>query len=37
MGKSVPNYLEDHIAGKGDNSIAALHFGSQIFLHAFKP
>ena len=31
MGNSK-HYHEDHIAGKGDNFITALHFGSEIFL-----
>ena len=29
IGKSIPNYHEGHIAGKGD--ITALQFGSQIY------
>ena len=31
MGESFPNHHEDHIAGKGDNSLPALQFGSQIY------
>ena len=30
MGNSVPNYHQDHIAGKEDNLFTALQFGSQI-------
>ena len=34
MGESFPNHHEDHIAGKGDNSFAALQLGSQIYSYA---
>ena len=34
MGNSVPNHHEDHIAGKGDNSLQALQFGSQMYSYA---
>ena len=32
--ESLPNYREDHIAGKGDNFTATLHFGTQIYSYA---
>ena len=34
MGNSVPNHHEDHIAGKGDNSLRHYKFGSQIYSYA---
>ena len=35
MADSLPNYHEDHIAGKGNNSLTAtLQFGSQIYSYA---
>ena len=34
MGESLPNHHEDHVAGKGDNSLKALQFGSQIYSYA---
>ena len=34
MGESLPNYHEDHIAGKGDNSLQHYDFGTQIYSHA---
>ena len=34
MEDSLPNHHEDHIAGKGDNSLQALQFGSQIYSYA---
>ena len=34
MGESLPNHREDHIAGKGNNSITALQFGTQIYSYA---
>ena len=34
VGESLPNHHEDHIAGKGNNLIAALQFGSQIYSYA---
>ena len=30
IGNSLPNHHEDHIAGKGENSLA-LQFGSQVY------
>ena len=34
VGKSLPNYHEDHIAGKRRQFTAALQFGSQIYSYA---
>ena len=34
MGESLPNYHQDHIAGKGDNSLQHYNFGSQIYSYA---
>ena len=34
MGNSIPNYHEDHIAGKRRQFITALQFGSQIYSYA---
>ena len=34
MGNSLPSHHEDHIAGKGENLITALQFGSQIYSYA---
>ena len=34
MGNSIPNYHEDHIAGKRRQFITALPFGSQIYSYA---
>ena len=34
MGESLPSHHEDHIAGKGENSLPALQFGSQIYSNA---
>ena len=34
MGETLPNHHEDHIAGKGNNSLQ--HFGSQIYSYALK-
>ena len=31
MEESLPNYLEDHIAGRGRQFTATLHFGTQIY------
>ena len=31
MEESLPNYHEDHIAGKGDNSLQHYNLGTQIF------
>ena len=36
MGNSLPNHHEDHIAGKGDNSLQHLQFGSQIYSYALS-
>ena len=36
MGNSVPNYHEDHIAGKRGQFITALQFGSQIYSYAWS-
>ena len=32
MEESLPNYHEDHIAGKGDNPLQ--HYGTQIYSYA---
>ena len=34
MGKSTPHHHEDHIAGKGENSLQHYQLGSQIYSHA---
>ena len=34
MGNSIPHNHEDHIAGKGEEFIAALQFGSQFYSYA---
>ena len=36
MGNSLPNHHEDHIAGKGENSLQHYNFGSQIFSYASR-
>ena len=33
-GESLPNHHEDHIAGKGDNSLQHCQFGTQIYSYA---
>ena len=34
MGESLPNYHEDHVAGKGCQLTATLHYGTQIYSKA---
>ena len=34
MGESLPNHHEDHIAGKGDNSLQHSKFGTQVYSYA---
>ena len=34
MGESLPTHHEDHIAGKGDNSLQHYNFRSQIYSYA---
>ena len=34
MGESLPNHHEDHIAGKGDNSLQHYNFGTQVYSYA---
>ena len=34
MGESLPNHHEDHIAGKGDNSLQHCQSGTQIYSYA---
>ena len=34
MGESLPTHHEDHIAGKGENSLQHYNFGSQIHSYA---
>ena len=34
MGESLPNYHEDHIAGRGDQFTATFQFGTQIYSYA---
>ena len=37
VGESLPNHHEDHIAGKGDNSLQLKKFGTQKFFLCLKP